>query len=184
MVLRLTSSNSNSVMSALRVLSKSLFGAAIVATSHPPAKGMADTPQMDFCTGHWTFRASGLLSHHPVGRLSAWLAGLKSKDVQVVRALQGVKDLSGSGLTPLVLARRMRYDPPRNLTGWVLRDLGMSLGFEGLLAANINLDLLGLGFGPFGELNLQHAFLVVGVHLSRCGISIAITSGRARAACE
>ncbi len=41
----------------------------------------------------------------------------------------------------------------------------MNLGFEGLLAANIHLDLLGLGFGLFGKVNLQHALVVVGAHL-------------------
>jgi hypothetical protein len=35
-----------------------------------------------------------------------------------------------------------------------LRGLAMNLGFEGLLAANIHLNLLGLGFRLFGELDL------------------------------
>src|SRR5713226_1826888 len=46
-----------------------------------------------------------------------------------------------------------------------LSGLAVNLGFEGLLAANINLDLLGLGFGLLGELDLQHALVVVGAHL-------------------
>jgi hypothetical protein len=33
----------------------------------------------------------------------------------------------------------------------------VGLGFEGLLAANIDLDLLGLGFRLFGQADLQHA---------------------------
>jgi hypothetical protein len=33
----------------------------------------------------------------------------------------------------------------------VLRGLGDRLGFEDLLAANVNLDLLGLGFGLLGK---------------------------------
>ena len=41
----------------------------------------------------------------------------------------------------------------------------MNLGFEGLLAANTNLDLLGLGFGLFCQVDLQHAFVVVGTYL-------------------
>ena len=43
----------------------------------------------------------------------------------------------------------------------------MSLGFEGLLAANSNLNLLGLGFGLLGKVNLQHALVIVGAHLPR-----------------
>src|SRR6266852_1517430 len=49
--------------------------------------------------------------------------------------------------------------------GWVLCGLAVNLGFEGLLAANIHLDLLGLGFGLLGELDLQHALIIVGAHL-------------------
>jgi integrase len=41
----------------------------------------------------------------------------------------------------------------------------VNLGFEGLLAANINLDLLGLGFRLFGEFDLQHTLVIVGAHL-------------------
>src|SRR6202521_2014085 len=47
----------------------------------------------------------------------------------------------------------------------VLRGLALSLGFEGLVAANVDLDLLGLGFGLLGQADLQHAIVVVGVHL-------------------
>ena len=43
----------------------------------------------------------------------------------------------------------------------------MNLGFEGLLAANIHLDLLGLGFRLFGEFDLQQALIIVGAHLPR-----------------
>ena len=43
----------------------------------------------------------------------------------------------------------------------------MTLGFEGFLAANVHLDLLGLGFGPLGKTDLKHAFVVVGAHLPR-----------------
>src|ERR1700681_4717968 len=49
----------------------------------------------------------------------------------------------------------------------VLRGPAGSLGFEGLLAAHVNFDLLGLGFGLLGEPNLQHALTVVGAHLLR-----------------
>ena len=38
----------------------------------------------------------------------------------------------------------------------VSRDLAGRFGFEGPLAANINLDLLGLGFGLLGEIDLQY----------------------------
>src|SRR6202451_4332468 len=48
-----------------------------------------------------------------------------------------------------------------------LRGLAGSLGFEGLLAANVHLDLLGLGFGLLGKVNLQHALVIVGTHLPR-----------------
>jgi hypothetical protein len=41
----------------------------------------------------------------------------------------------------------------------------VNLGVAGLLAANTNLDLLGLGFGLLGEANLQQALVIVGVHL-------------------
>src|SRR6266480_6213940 len=48
-----------------------------------------------------------------------------------------------------------------------LGGLAVSLGFESLLAANINLDLLRLGFGLFGQLDFQHAIVIVGAHLPR-----------------
>src|ERR1700747_3317400 len=41
----------------------------------------------------------------------------------------------------------------------------VNLGFEGLLTTNINLDLLGLGFGLLGKANLQHTPVVVGAYL-------------------
>jgi hypothetical protein len=41
----------------------------------------------------------------------------------------------------------------------------MNLGFEGLLAANVHFDLLGLGFGLLGKVNFQHALVIVGAHL-------------------
>jgi len=49
----------------------------------------------------------------------------------------------------------------------VLRGLAGSLGFEGLLAAHVNFDLLGLGFGLLGEPDFQHALVVVSAHLLR-----------------
>src|SRR5712692_10534617 len=49
--------------------------------------------------------------------------------------------------------------------GWFLCGFAVSLGCEGLLAANINLDLLGLGFSLLGEVDLQHALIIVGAHL-------------------
>ena len=48
-----------------------------------------------------------------------------------------------------------------------LGGLAVSLGFESLLAAKINLDLLRLGFGLFGQLDFQHAIVIVGAHLPR-----------------
>jgi hypothetical protein len=51
--------------------------------------------------------------------------------------------------------------------GWFLCGFAVGLGCEGLLAANINLDLLGLGFGLLGELDLQHALVIVGDHVPR-----------------
>src|SRR5437899_3234787 len=50
--------------------------------------------------------------------------------------------------------------------GTVLGGLARSLGFEGLLAANINLDLLGLRFRLLGQIHLQHALIIMGAHLS------------------
>lgn len=41
----------------------------------------------------------------------------------------------------------------------------MNLGFEDLFTANSNLDLLALGFGLLGKVNVQHALVVVGAHL-------------------
>jgi hypothetical protein len=41
----------------------------------------------------------------------------------------------------------------------------MNFGFDRLLGANIHLDLLGLGFGLLGKLNLQHALVIMGAHL-------------------
>ena len=46
-----------------------------------------------------------------------------------------------------------------------LGGLAVNLGFDGLLAPNIHLDLLGLGFGLLGKVNLQHALVVVSAHL-------------------
>jgi len=43
----------------------------------------------------------------------------------------------------------------------------VDLGFESFLAANVNLDLLGLGFRLLGQVNFQQAFVVMGAHLSR-----------------
>src|ERR1700676_5797003 len=46
-----------------------------------------------------------------------------------------------------------------------LRSLALNLGFEGFFAANIDLDLLGLGFRLLGEFDLQHTLVIVGAHL-------------------
>ena len=43
----------------------------------------------------------------------------------------------------------------------------MNLGFESFYAANINLDLLGIGIGLLGQVNLQHALVIMGAHLTR-----------------
>src|ERR1700745_3887941 len=50
---------------------------------------------------------------------------------------------------------------------WFLGGLAGSLRFEGFLAANVHLDLLGLGLSLLGEVDLQHALVIVGAHLSR-----------------
>ena len=42
-----------------------------------------------------------------------------------------------------------------------------ALAFERLLAADVDLDLLRLRFGLLGQLNLQHALVIVGLELSR-----------------
>ena len=47
------------------------------------------------------------------------------------------------------------------------RRLAVNPSFEVFVAANINLDLLGLGLGLLGESYLQHALVIVGAHLSR-----------------
>src|SRR5579864_1497424 len=54
-----------------------------------------------------------------------------------------------------------------SLSYWRLGGLAVNFGFECLLAANVNLDLLGLGFRLLGQINLQHALVVVGGYLSR-----------------
>jgi hypothetical protein len=48
-----------------------------------------------------------------------------------------------------------------------LSGLAVDLGFEGFLAANIHLDLLGLGFRLLGEFDLQQALFIVRAHLPR-----------------
>src|SRR5207248_8013179 len=50
---------------------------------------------------------------------------------------------------------------------WFLCRLAVSFGFESLLAAHVNLDLLGLGLRLLGEPDLQYAFFVVGAYLPR-----------------
>src|ERR1700758_527927 len=50
---------------------------------------------------------------------------------------------------------------------WFLGGLAVTLGFDGLLAANIHLDLLRLSFRLLGELDLKHAVVVGGRHLPR-----------------
>src|SRR6266576_2580960 len=48
-----------------------------------------------------------------------------------------------------------------------LRGFALTLCFEGLVAANVNLDLLGFGFRLLGESDLQYPLVIVGVHLTR-----------------
>jgi len=58
--------------------------------------------------------------------------------------------------------------PPISVTGYLVsRGQAGSLAFDGLLAANTNFDLRGLGFDPLGEDDLQHTLVTVGAHLSR-----------------
>src|SRR5512135_1111090 len=45
----------------------------------------------------------------------------------------------------------------------VLRGLAVSFGFESPLAANLHLDLLGLGFGLLGQADLERALVIVGL---------------------
>ena len=52
-------------------------------------------------------------------------------------------------------------------TAPVLRGPAGRLCFEGLFAAHVNFDLLGLGFGLLGEVDFQHALVVVSAHLLR-----------------
>ena len=62
--------------------------------------------------------------------------------------------------------KRERIRPPPISLSSCSRNLAVNFGFEALLAANIDLDLLRLGFGLLGEVDLQHALVVVGAHLS------------------
>ncbi len=48
-----------------------------------------------------------------------------------------------------------------------LRGFAGGLGFHRLFGAHIDLDLLGLGFGLLGEIDLQHALVIVSAHLPR-----------------
>ena len=47
----------------------------------------------------------------------------------------------------------------RHFTVDGLRGLAFCLGLDRLLAANVDLDLLGLGFGMLGQLELQYAIV-------------------------
>jgi hypothetical protein len=62
-----------------------------------------------------------------------------------------------------------RFKPlPISLTSYRrLGGLAVNLGFENFLAANINLDLLGLGFRLLSQVYLQHALVVMGAHRER-----------------
>src|SRR5208337_2339067 len=60
------------------------------------------------------------------------------------------------------LDSRGRLSPHKIKT---LRGLAGALAFERLLAAHVDLDLLGLGFGLLGKSDLQHALVVVGRNL-------------------
>ena len=50
---------------------------------------------------------------------------------------------------------------------WQLCGFAGALGFQRLLAADVDLDLLGLGFRLLGQLDLQHALVVVGRNILR-----------------
>ena len=56
--------------------------------------------------------------------------------------------------------------PPFLSAAAQLRGFAGSLGFEGLLSGNINLDLLGLSFGLLGQFDVQHTLGVIGTHLA------------------
>src|SRR5512143_2000556 len=43
---------------------------------------------------------------------------------------------------------------------WLLSSLALAFGFQGLVA-NVDLDLLGLGFGLFCQHDLQHTLVIV-----------------------
>ena len=62
---------------------------------------------------------------------------------------------------------RLDTPPPISLTVYWLGGLAVNFGFKDLLAANIHLDLLGLGFGLLSKANLQDALVIVGAHLPR-----------------
>src|SRR6266851_127929 len=63
----------------------------------------------------------------------------------------------------LVLSRLPSYFPKEQ----VLCGLADALAFERLLAAHVDLDLLGLGFGLLGKLDFQDPLVVVRLHLFR-----------------
>src|SRR5581483_12292192 len=47
----------------------------------------------------------------------------------------------------------------------VLRGLAVNLGFKSLLAANLDLDLLRLGFGLLGQADRKHALVITGLNV-------------------
>src|SRR5437879_1677208 len=47
------------------------------------------------------------------------------------------------------------------------RKLAGAFGFQGFLAVDIHLDLLGFGFRLLRDADLQHAFVIVGAYLLR-----------------
>ena len=69
------------------------------------------------------------------------------------------------------MGRRCETPPISLALLMVLRCLAGSLGlgtlgFERLFAVHVDFDLLGLGFGLLGQLDLQYALVVVGADLS------------------
>jgi len=78
-------------------------------------------------------------------------------------SLRDDKQMGGADKPPPI---SLADHSPLTTGRWFLCDLAENLGFEDLVGANSHLDLFGLGFGLLGKVNLQHALVVVGAHLT------------------
>jgi hypothetical protein len=98
--------------------------------------------------GLWILRRNGIANS----------ATSRPKEILVEFSKVLLPNLGGRSKLPPI---SFRYSLLRGLAG----GLGFgSPGFERLFAAHVDLNLLGLGFGLLGELDLQHAVVVVGAH--------------------